>query len=158
MFEDWLYWSDSIAISRSHKLGGDRELVTQAAHLHHLAPYHPLAQPRVRDHVCSGGQCSHLCVPVPSDDGLLASCLCPDHSDVPCSPRGHHRADVQVSGGKHNRTDIDRHVEKLRRGKEKDNLIIILLLGSIAGCALVFLSVCNTVYDVMINVNLVSLI
>ena len=36
---------------------------------------------------------------------------------------------------------MDRHVEELRRGKAKDNMIIILLLGSLAGCALVFLSV-----------------
>lgn len=148
VFEDWLYWTDSRAIYRSHKLGGDTdELVTEAAHLHHLVPYHPMAQPRARDHVCSGGQCSHLCVPVPGDQGLRASCLCPDHSSLtsdgaPCSPLGHHQADAQVAGGKHNKTEIiDRHVEELRKGKEKDNLIIILLLGSIAGCALVFLSI-----------------
>ena len=38
---------------------------------------------------------------------------------------------------------MDRHVEELRRDKAKDNMIIILLLGSLAGCALVFLSVNN---------------
>ena len=36
---------------------------------------------------------------------------------------------------------MDQHVEELKRSKEKDNLIVILLLGSIAGCALVLLSV-----------------
>ena len=141
VFEDWLYWSDSSAIQRSHKHSGDTsELVTQAPHIHHLVPYHPMAQTRGRDHVCSGDQCSHLCVPVADGDhSLRASCLCPDSSDDgPCSPGGHY----QVSGAKQRKTDImDRHVEELRRGKAKDNMIIILLLGSLAGCALVFLSV-----------------
>ena len=143
VFEDWVYWSDSSAILRTHKHSGHTsELVTEAPHLHHLVPYHPMAQPRASDHVCSGGHCSHLCVPVPdSDHGLRASCLCPDTSDdAPCSPGGHY----QVSGAQQRRTDImDRHVEELRRDKAKDNMIIILLLGSLAGCALVFLSVKN---------------
>ena len=133
MFEDWLYWSDSTAILRTHKHGGDTtEVVTEAAHLRHLVPHHTLVQPRGRDHVCRPGQCPHLCVPVTSgDQGLRSSCLCPDNA--PCSP---------LAQDKPNKTEIiDRHVEELRRGKEKDNLIIILLLGSVAGCALVFLSV-----------------
>ena len=40
---------------------------------------------------------------------------------------------------------MDRHVEELKRDNAKDNMIIILLLGSLAGCALVFLSVKNLV-------------
>ena len=45
---------------------------------------------------------------------------------------------------------MDRHVEELRRDKAKDNMIIILLLGSLAGCALVFLSVNNLGNDVQV--------
>ena len=64
-----------------------------------------------------------------------------------------------MAGGKHNKTEIiDRHVEELRKGKEKDNLIIILLLGSIAGCALVFLSVKIIVSDLKMMADFVFLL
>ena len=45
---------------------------------------------------------------------------------------------------------MDRHVEELESDKAKDNMIIILLLGSLAGCALVFLSVINLGNDVQV--------
>ena len=51
-------------------------------------------------------------------------------------------SNLPQSYSKHNKTVLmDQHVEELKRSKEKDNLIVILLLGSIAGCALVLLSV-----------------
>ena len=81
-----------------------------------------------------------MCVPTSQNS---SQCLCPSGSDL-----DHDKSSCFIKNNKKNaissqrkNVNIDKHIKEMKRADEKDNFIIVLLVGTIAGSLLLILVV-----------------
>jgi len=140
VFEDWLYLSNSSHIYRTYKMGGQKlEQVLKTKHISSISASHPLVQPPSANQCQRRSvKCSFLCVPTSQ---ISSQCLCPSGSvlDRDNSTCVHQHLNNSVISAPRKTVNIDQHINELKRSEEKDNFIIVLLVGTIAGSLLLIL-------------------
>ena len=142
MFEDWLYVSNSSHIYRTYKMGGQKlEHVLKTKLIGSISASHPLIQPpSVNQCQKRSMKCSFMCAPTSQNS---SQCLCPSGSvlDRDNSTCVHEHDKISVISSPRKTVNIDQHIDELKRTEEKDNFIIVLLVGTIAGSLLLILVV-----------------
>ena len=123
-------------------MGGQKlEQVLKTQHISSISASHPLVQPPSANQCQRRSvKCSFLCVPTSQ---ISSQCLCPSGSvlDRDNSTCVHQHLNNSVISAPRKTVNIDQHINELKRSEEKDNFIIVLLVGTIAGSLLLILVV-----------------
>ena len=147
VFEDWVYYTVKMntisQIYRAHKRDGSNKqrLGEFSDDISSIQPLHSLYQPSSSSNICQKSSCSHLCVPqyVPhhleTQDLLSHVCLCPDNVnlDKDNSTCVTNISKLVTSNSKH----VEEKLEDLKKTKETDNLIMMLIFGVLIGSIII---------------------